>query len=119
VSETPPEVENPGYVKPGTGQGDTTAPDGSTAFAPPPGFAAFLMIRDEDETGISGTGVVAEGVRFSDGRVVIRWQTHGAHHSTVVWDSIESVLAIHGHNGRTWLQWASDIAWPPKDEGRP
>ena len=50
----------------------------------------FLMIRTEDETGISGTGVVAEGVEFLDGTVVIRWQTHQSdHHSTVVWDSIE------------------------------
>lgn len=81
---------------------------------------AFLLIRDEDETGISGTGVVAEGVEFSDGRVVLRWQTHGnSHHSTVVWDDIESVVAIHGHGGRTWVQFATDINWPPAGEGRP
>lgn len=62
------------------------------------------MVRTEDETGISGTGVVAEGVEFLDGRVVIRWQTHGdSHHSTVVWDSIEDALAIHGHGGKTTL----------------
>lgn len=62
----------------------------------------FLMIRTEDETGISGTGVVAEGVEFLDGTVVIRWQTHGDdHHSTVVWASIEDALAIHGHGGKT------------------
>lgn len=74
----------------------------------------FLMIRDEDETGISGTGIVAQGVEFDDGRVVIRWQTHGNdHHSTVVWDSIDSVTAIHGHGGKTWLQFADGIAWPP------
>lgn len=67
----------------------------------------FLLIRDEDETGISGTGVVAEGVQFRDGRVVIRWQTRNAHHSTVVWDDIDSVLAIHGHNGKTRVRWYS------------
>lgn len=81
---------------------------------------AFLMIRDEDQTGLSGTGIVAEGVVFSDGRVTIRWQTHaGEHNSTVNWDGIDDVLAIHGHNGRTWLQFADDIVWPPADEGRP
>jgi len=63
------------------------------------------MIRDEDETGISGTGVVAEGIEFSDGRVALRWQTHGNdHHSTVIWDDIESVHAIHGHNGKTRIE---------------
>lgn len=60
----------------------------------------FKMVRDIDETGISGTGVVAEGIEFSDGRVALRWQT-GDHNSTVIWDNIESVHAIHGHNGKT------------------
>ena len=74
------------------------------------------MVRDEDQTGISGTGIVAEGVEFSDGTVVIRWQTHGDdHHSTVVWDSLEDARAIHGHGGRTWFQFGP-IAWPPADE---
>lgn len=67
----------------------------------------FDLIRDEDETGISGTGRVAEGVQFTDGTVVIRWQTHGnPHHSTVVWESIDDVLAIHGHNGKTRVVWS-------------
>lgn len=62
----------------------------------------FYLQRDEDETGISGTGKVAEGVEFSDGTVVIRWQTRGNdHHSTVVWDGLDDVVAIHGHNGKT------------------
>lgn len=60
------------------------------------------MVRSEDETGISGTGVVAEGVEFLDGTVVIRWQTHGDdHHSTVVWSSLADAEAIHGHGGKT------------------
>lgn len=64
----------------------------------------FHLQRDEDETGISGTGVVAEGVEFSDGRVVLRWVV-GDHQSTVVWDSIDSVEQIHGHGGRTRIVW--------------
>jgi len=31
----------------------------------------FHLVRDEDKTGISGTGVIAEGVVFFSGRVVI------------------------------------------------
>lgn len=60
----------------------------------------FHLQRDEDETGISGTGRVAEGVEFSDGTVVVRWIV-GEHHSTVVWPDMESVAAIHGHGGKT------------------
>lgn len=65
----------------------------------------FTLQRDEDVTGISGTGVVAEGVEFSDGAVVLKWIV-GEHQSTVSWPrGIESVEAIHGHDGRTRIVW--------------
>lgn len=63
----------------------------------------FHLQRDEDVSGVSGTGIVAEGVEFSDGSVVIRWA--GEHRSTVVWPGIESVEAIHGHGGATRIVW--------------
>lgn len=64
----------------------------------------FHLERDADVTGISGTGVVAEGVVFSDGHAAVRWVV-GEHRSTVVWESVDSVVAIHGHNGATRLVW--------------
>jgi hypothetical protein len=64
----------------------------------------FELHRDTDVSGISGTGVVAEGVAFSDGAAVVRWVV-GEHRSTVVWPDVESVIAIHGHNGATQLVW--------------
>lgn len=33
----------------------------------------FKMIRQVDETGISGTGLVLEGAIYSNGRVVVYW----------------------------------------------
>lgn len=66
--------------------------------------ARFVLCRDEDETGVSGTGMVAEGVVFSDGRVAVRWIV-GEHRSTVTWDDIDAVKAIHGHGGRTRIVW--------------
>jgi len=63
----------------------------------------FTLQRDTDVSGVSGTGQVAEGVQFSDGICVIRW--YGVHQSTVVWPSIESVEAIHGHGGATRIVW--------------
>ena len=61
----------------------------------------FELHRDEDMTGISGTGVVAELVEFSDGVVSLRWLTEWP--TSVVWydRGMESVEAIHGHNGKT------------------
>ena len=65
---------------------------------------AFVLQRDEDVTGVSGTGVVAEGIEWADGRVTIRWCV-GEHRSTVMWDDLASVHAIHGHDGRTRIVW--------------
>lgn len=64
----------------------------------------FNLVRHTDVSGISGTGVVAQGVEFNDGTVAMRWIT-GEHRSTVLWDDIESVVAIHGHGGATELSW--------------
>jgi hypothetical protein len=63
----------------------------------------FAMIREDDVTGVSGTGVVADGVEFDDGVVVIRWR--GDERSTVVWDNVDDALAIHGHDGKTRFEY--------------
>lgn len=66
----------------------------------------FYLNRVEDETGVSGTGIVAEGVQFTDGTAVLRWTT--ATSSTAVYASIGDVEAIHGHGGSTQIVWAGD-----------
>jgi len=66
----------------------------------------FLLVRTEDVSGISGTGVVAEGILFSDDRAVLRWVTRLR--SVAVYDSMEDVEAIHGHDGRTTVQWVDE-----------
>lgn len=70
----------------------------------------FVLQRDEDVTGVSGTGVVAEGCVFSDGKVALRWVV-GEQRSTVFWDSVEDAVAIHGHNGATRLVWVEPESW--------
>lgn len=64
----------------------------------------FHLARDVDVSGVSGTGIVAEGVEFSDGTAVVRWVA-GAHPSTVVWVDVASIEAVHGHGGMTRLVW--------------
>ncbi len=59
----------------------------------------FEMYRFEDVSGVSGEEVVAEGVEFTDGKVVIRWL--GDHASTVEWDKLSDAEWVHGHNGKT------------------
>ena len=70
----------------------------------------FRLERDVDVTGISGTGHVAEGVEFTDGVVVVRWLAHPRRWdtilpTTVVHPSIENVIALHGHDGGTRVEW--------------
>lgn len=63
----------------------------------------FVLNRVEDETGISGTGLVAEGVHFTDGTAVMRWATEVT--SFGFYDSMDSLIKIHGHNGKTKIIW--------------
>lgn len=63
----------------------------------------FQLVRDVDETGLSGTGVVAVGVEFPDDTVAMRWVTSVA--TTVVFDCVADVEAIHGHGGLTRIDW--------------
>ena len=66
----------------------------------------FILFRTEDETGVSGTGVVAEGVEFFDGTVAMRWRTGTS--STAIYDKIEHVEEIHGHGGKTVVIWPEE-----------
>ncbi len=68
---------------------------------PPP--RRFLLRRHRDPSGVSGLGVVAFGVRFGDGRIAYRWASELA--TTNVADDIEAVVAIHGHDGDTVVEW--------------
>lgn len=66
----------------------------------------FQLIRNEDVSGCSGTGMVAEGCEFSGGRCVLSWVSGPAGARSVgVYDDIGDVLAIHGHGGRTVVKW--------------
>jgi hypothetical protein len=68
----------------------------------------FELHRDDDVTGISGTGVVAEGVIFRDGVGCLRWLTEWPS-SVVHYDrGLASIEAIHGHGGKTRIVWLDD-----------
>lgn len=74
----------------------------------------FQLVRREDLSGVSGTGLVAEGVAFSDGTVALRWLT-GEHRSTGLHSSIRAVLAVHGHEGRTQIRWLDEPRRDPPE----
>lgn len=69
----------------------------------PPVPALFKLVREVDETGVSGTGHVADGVVWHDGTVAVRWRTDTR--STVIYDRLADVEKIHGHGGKTRVVW--------------
>jgi hypothetical protein len=66
----------------------------------------FYLYRTVDESGVSGVGRVAEGVCFSNGRRVLSWLTRTS--SIAVYDNIDDVETIHGHNGQTYVVWEGE-----------
>jgi hypothetical protein len=63
----------------------------------------FELHRHEDETGVSGTGVVAEGVVFDNGKIAMAWLSR--HASLTIYDNMEAVESVHGHKGKTQIVW--------------
>lgn len=71
----------------------------------------FLMLRTRDLTGISGIGYVAEGVVFTDGTVALRWTCDLK--STAIYDSMDDLEKIHGHEGTTF-EYTDTPEWRPR-----
>ena len=69
----------------------------------------FALVRHRDVSGVSGTGTVAYGVQFGDRTAVTRWSAAVA--QTCVWQSMDDVVAVHGHGG------ATEVVWLDPDEG--
>jgi hypothetical protein len=70
----------------------------------------FVLARHSDPSGISGTGLIAEGVEWTGGTADLHWLTE--HETFVHWPGgIAAILAIHGHNGATVVRWL-DVAEP-------
>lgn len=63
----------------------------------------FWLVRDVDVSGVSGIGVVAEGIEFRGGPTVLRWRRSGG--SLGVYKDTESIMDVHGHGGSTRLVW--------------
>lgn len=80
-------------------------------FEKPENTRTGILYRKADESGVSGTGVVADFVRFPDGSLVQEWRNEsnpsletpgGVRSSGLDYrPSMQMAIQIHGHNGRT------------------
>ena len=59
----------------------------------------FYLMRDEDVSGTSGTGLVARGVVLPSGKCVLEWTSF--HTSIAIYSNLQDVESIHGHGGKT------------------
>ena len=66
-----------------------------------------LLVRLEDVSGSSGTGIVGEIVQFSNGWCILFWLTEIT--SFKFFPSIEEMDAVHSHQGRTKIIWRDEI----------
>lgn len=109
-----PEHDHPAYRKSKTDDGvaapGEAAPALATAAQPSGPVVTpirqprtFELYRHRDISGTSGTGVVAYGTQWSDGTVSVRWA--GATPSFSNWDSLDILVAVHGHEGATEVRW--------------
>ncbi len=60
----------------------------------------FKLYRKVDISGVSGTGYVAEGCQFHDGRCLLSW-LDDTHSSLNIYKSIDDIIFVHGHQGAT------------------
>lgn len=59
----------------------------------------FQLFRIMDKSGVSGTGIVAEGVEFSNGTCALCWLSD--HPSVAIYNNISDIETLHGHSGMT------------------
>ena len=59
----------------------------------------FVMHRKVDAKNLAGTGIIAEGIEFTNGQCVLHWMTHMS--STSIYESIRVVEYLHGHGENT------------------
>jgi hypothetical protein len=73
----------------------------------------FHLVRHVDATGVSGTGVVAEGAEWSSGAVALHWPGHPR--ATSIWASIDDLKIAHGHEGQTEVRYLDAEVAPKPD----
>jgi hypothetical protein len=61
----------------------------------PRGIQAFTVARQADETGISGEGVVIEGVVLATGQCIAHWLYPRPKGSIAIFDSMNDFVTVH------------------------
>lgn len=61
----------------------------------PQGIRTFTVCRHFDETGVSGEGIVIEGVQLATGHTIIHWLYPPPRGGIAIFDSLDDFLKVH------------------------
>ena len=61
----------------------------------PRGIRAFTVFRESDETGVSGDGVVIEGVELATGQCIIHWLYPPPRGGIAIFESMDDFIKVH------------------------
>lgn len=70
-------------------------PTSSLPKLAPRGIQTFTVFRTADETGVSGDGVVIEGVHMATGQCIVHWLYPPPKGGIAIFDSIEDFIKVH------------------------
>lgn len=68
----------------------------------------FYLLRFQDETGISATGRVLEGMLMPSGKVIVEWRP--PHATITIFNSLEEFRALHvdAHPSKNQIVWIDE-----------
>jgi hypothetical protein len=61
----------------------------------PQGIRTFTVCRQQDETGVSGEGVIIEGILLGTGQCIVHWLFPPPRGGVAIFDSLEDFLKVH------------------------
>jgi hypothetical protein len=80
-------------------ENNSTAPDVLLPKAPaklaPRGIQTFTVFRSADETGVSGDGIVIEGVTLATGQCLIHWLYPPPKGGIAIFESMDDFIKVH------------------------
>jgi len=79
---------------------DTPSKDDSLLPKPPSALAAqgirtFTVCRQQDESGVSGEGIVIEGVTLATGQCIVHWLYPPPRGGIAIFDSMNDFIKVH------------------------
>ena len=73
---------------------ETLKPKPPTKFAPR-GIETFTVCRQSDDSVVSCTGVIIEGVQYATGQVVLHWLTPVPRGSIAIFEGLSDFKKVH------------------------